>query len=166
MPGKSKSTKVTTLVVAVVFTISVSGYFMGMRQTVRETEHSSEKTQNQLVGATDNTSLKIDFQISAPDGSTDVIDYASELDKIHKKTSTVINTHNNKFPLLSKRLNYCNSDYSVWFTLKGMTSEIGVLVIVYKNQPPTDMVYYSKHILDGVNRLTMLLDYENRNSYK
>lgn len=95
------------------------------------------------------------------------IDYASELDKIHKKTATIINVDcNNKFPLLSKRLKYCNSNYSVWFTLRGVTSEIGVLVIIYKNEPPTEMVYYSKNILDGVNRLTMLLDYENRNSYK
>lgn len=95
------------------------------------------------------------------------IDYASELDKIHKKTSTVINTnYNNKFPLLSKRLKYCNSNYSVWFTLKGVTSEIGVLVIIYKNEPPLDITYYSKNILGSVNRLTMLLDYENRNSYK
>ena len=95
------------------------------------------------------------------------IDYASELDKIHKKTATIINVDcNNKFPLLSKRLKYCNSKYSVWFTLRGVTSEIGVLVIIYKNEPPTDMVYYSKNILDGINRLTMLLDYENRNSYK
>ena len=95
------------------------------------------------------------------------IDYASELDKIHKKTSTVINTnYNNNFPLLSKRLKYCNSNYSIWFTLKGLTSEIGVLVIIYKNEPPVDMTYYSKHILSSVNRLTILLDYENRNSYK
>lgn len=95
------------------------------------------------------------------------IDYASELDKIHKKTASIINVDcNNKFPLLSKRLKYCNSKYSVWFTLRGVTSEIGVLVIIYKNEPPTEMVYYSKNILDGVNRLTMLLDYENRNSYK
>lgn len=95
------------------------------------------------------------------------IDYASELDKIHKKTSTVINTEcNNKFPLLSKRLKYCNSNYSMWFTLKGVTSEIGVLVIIYKNEPPIDMIYYSKNILASVNKLTMLLDYENRNSYK
>lgn len=95
------------------------------------------------------------------------IDYASELDKIHKKTATIINVDcNNKFPLLSKRLKYCNSKYSVWFTLRGVTSEIGVLVIIYKNEPPTDMVYYSKNILDGINRLTTLLDYENRNSYK
>lgn len=95
------------------------------------------------------------------------IDYASELDKIHKKTSTVINTNcSNKFPLLSKRLKYCNSNYSVWFTLKGVTSEIGVLVIIYKNEPPLDITYYSKNILGSVNRLTTLLDYENRNSYK
>ena len=40
MPGKSKSSKATTLTVAIVFTISVSGYFMGLRQTVRETGHS------------------------------------------------------------------------------------------------------------------------------
>ncbi|ADE53092.1 nitrate reductase cytochrome c-type subunit [Coraliomargarita akajimensis] len=40
MPGKSKSTKATTLTLAAVFTVSVSGYFMGMRQTVRETQHS------------------------------------------------------------------------------------------------------------------------------
>ena len=95
------------------------------------------------------------------------IDYASELDKIHKKTATIINVDcNNKFPLLSKRLKYCNSKYSVWFTLRGVTSEIGVLVIIYKNEPPIDMIYYSKNILDGINRLTTLLDYENRNSYK
>lgn len=95
------------------------------------------------------------------------IDYASELDKIHKKTATIINVDcNNKFPLLSKRLKYCNSNYSMWFTLKGVTSEIGVLVIIYKNEPPIDMIYYSKNILASVNKLTMLLDYENRNSYK
>lgn len=95
------------------------------------------------------------------------IDYASELDKIHRNTSTLINVNcNNKFPLLSKRLKYCNSNYSMWFTLKGVTSEIGVLVIIYKNEPPIDMIYYSKNILASVNKLTMLLDYENRNSYK
>lgn len=95
------------------------------------------------------------------------IDYASELDKIHKKTATIINVDcNNKFPLLSKRLKYCNSNYSMWFTLKGVTSEIGLLVIIYKNEPPIDMIYYSKNILSSVNKLTMLLDYENRNSYK
>ncbi|MGJ8649711.1 MAG: nitrate reductase cytochrome c-type subunit [Opitutaceae bacterium] len=37
MPHKAKSIKATTLVVAAVFTISVSGFFMGMRQTVKET---------------------------------------------------------------------------------------------------------------------------------
>lgn len=40
MPEKAKSNKATTIVVAIVFTISVSGFFMGMRQTVSETEHS------------------------------------------------------------------------------------------------------------------------------
>lgn len=95
------------------------------------------------------------------------IDYASELDKIHRTTSTVINTSTaNRFPLLSKRLTYCGATYSVWFTLKGVNSEIGVLVIVYKNIPPTDILYYSKNILGCVNRLSILLDYENRDANK
>ena len=37
MPDKARSNKATTIVVAIVFTISVSGFFMGMRQTVSET---------------------------------------------------------------------------------------------------------------------------------
>ncbi|MGJ8639468.1 MAG: nitrate reductase cytochrome c-type subunit [Opitutaceae bacterium] len=40
MPEKAKSIKATTIVVAIVFTISVSGFFMGMRQTVSETTYT------------------------------------------------------------------------------------------------------------------------------
>lgn len=35
---KERSIKATTIVVAIVFTVSVSGFFIGLRQTVRETE--------------------------------------------------------------------------------------------------------------------------------
>ena len=95
------------------------------------------------------------------------IDYASELERIHKTVSTVINTSTtNKFPLLSKRLKYCGATYSVWFTLKGINSEIGVLVIIYKNIPPTDIIYYSKNILGCVNKLAIMLDYENKSLEK
>lgn len=38
---KKLSTKATVVVVAIIFTISVSGFFMGLRQTVRETQASS-----------------------------------------------------------------------------------------------------------------------------
>ncbi len=44
MPGKSKSVKATTILVAVVFTASVSGFFMGLRQTVRETTLAEQST--------------------------------------------------------------------------------------------------------------------------
>jgi len=45
MPNKSRSIKATTIVVSVVFTISVSGFFMGMRQTIRETDQDIEFTE-------------------------------------------------------------------------------------------------------------------------
>lgn len=45
MANKERSIKATTIVVAIVFTISVSGYFMGMRQTVRETDQEIEFTE-------------------------------------------------------------------------------------------------------------------------
>jgi cytochrome c-type protein NapB len=45
MPDKARSIKATTIVVAIVFTISVSGFFMGMRQTVRETDQNIEFTE-------------------------------------------------------------------------------------------------------------------------
>ena len=48
MPTKSKSIKATTLAVAIIFTLSVSGYFMGLRQTVRETgQNTSPLTPHQ-----------------------------------------------------------------------------------------------------------------------
>ncbi len=37
MPHRARSIKATTIVVSIVFTLSVSGFFMGMRQTVSET---------------------------------------------------------------------------------------------------------------------------------
>lgn len=40
-PKRNKSTKATTIVVAVVFTISVSGFFMGLRQTVSESSNET-----------------------------------------------------------------------------------------------------------------------------
>ncbi|MDQ8202414.1 nitrate reductase cytochrome c-type subunit [Pelagicoccus sp. SDUM812003] len=40
---KARSTKATSLVVAVVFTVSVSGFFMGLRQTVHESGVSNEQ---------------------------------------------------------------------------------------------------------------------------
>lgn len=40
----TRSKKATTITLAVVFTVSVSGFFMGMRQTVRETKGSQQET--------------------------------------------------------------------------------------------------------------------------
>lgn len=42
---KLRSTKATTIAVAAVFTLSVSGYFVGMRQTVREAENAPSTKQ-------------------------------------------------------------------------------------------------------------------------
>ncbi len=62
MPNKSRSIKATTIVVSVVFTISASGFFMGMRQTIHETgqttnpielPHNMLEQHPQIKGAVD-----------------------------------------------------------------------------------------------------------------
>lgn len=94
------------------------------------------------------------------------IDYAIEMDKLHRKTMVNVNSlEMNSYPLLSKRLNYCDVKYSTWFGLTGKSSNIGVLVIIYKNAPPLEMSYYSRCILESRLMLIRLLDYENKDMY-
>ncbi len=65
MPNKARSAKATTIVVAIVFTISVSGFFMGMRQTVRETGHT--ETAIELHPETDEVHQNIQVAVDYKD---------------------------------------------------------------------------------------------------
>ncbi len=98
MPERAKSNKATTIIVAIVFTISVSGFFMGMRQTVSETEQSEFNTSPHAEIDTQHYSAKpaVDYRDISQAGFGPNADFKSKLSSL----KTTLNEQSHISPLL------------------------------------------------------------------
>ena len=93
----------------------------------------------------------------------DYIYYADELSKIHNQTFVQINDIDNmKFglPKLYRLVKASDAKAVTFFTIQGHDSAIGMVVILYPDSKNRTAERY-KHILSCIQKLAILLDYEN-----
>lgn len=91
------------------------------------------------------------------------INYIQEVKKINQTTYTIWERNDENrvnFPNFSYRLKKADAQYAVLYPIKGVDENVGMLIVIYKNEIPTiDTSYYHKVIASSISRLAILLDY-------
>ena len=93
----------------------------------------------------------------------DYVYYADELAQIHKESIVHIDNHEDmiyQFPKLYRLVKASDAKAVSFFTIEGHDSQIGLIVILYK-EPRKHTDNYGKIILPCVQKLAILLDYNN-----
>lgn len=93
----------------------------------------------------------------------DYIYYADELTKIHNQSFVQIRDikdMGNYLPKLYHLVKASDAKSVTFFTIEGQNKPIGMVVILYKECPKYTL-NYPKVILPSIQRLAILLDYEN-----
>lgn len=93
----------------------------------------------------------------------DYVYYADELAQIHKESIVHIDNHEDmiyQFPKLYRLIKASDAKAVSFFTIEGHDSQIGLIVILYK-EPRKHTDNYGKIILSCVQKLAILLDYNN-----
>ena len=93
----------------------------------------------------------------------DYIYYADELSKIHNQSFIQISnieSMRSHLPKLYRLVKASDAKAISFFTIEGKDQAIGMVVILYKNEKQYNSDY-SKIILPSIQRLALLLDYEN-----
>ena len=93
----------------------------------------------------------------------DYIYYADELTKIHNQSFIQIEDIENMrkiFPKLYRLIKASDAKALSFFTIEGYSSPIGIIVILYKS-PKKYNYNYAKGILPCIQKLAILLDYNN-----
>ena len=93
----------------------------------------------------------------------DYIYYADELSKIHNQSFVQfknIDQMGYNLPKLYRLVKASDAKAVSFFTIEGHDSPIGMIIILYK-APKTYTQRYAKEILPSIQRLALLLDYEN-----
>ena len=95
----------------------------------------------------------------------DYIYYADELAKIHSQTFVHINNIDNmksSLPKLYRLVKASDAKGVTFFTIQGHDTAIGMIVILY-NEDKIHTAEHYKQILSCIQKLAILLDYENAN---
>ena len=90
--------------------------------------------------------------------------YADELSKIHRQSFVQINNIDNMvttFPKLYRLVKASDAKAVSFFTIEGQDSAIGLIVIFYKEPKKYDIKYPSI-ILPCIQKLAVILDYDNK----
>ena len=93
----------------------------------------------------------------------DYIYYADELAKIHNQSFVYLEnleTLGKYFPKLYRLIKASDAQAVAFFTIEGHDSSIGMVVILY-NEPRKYSFNYYKSVLPHIQKLAILLDYEN-----
>lgn len=91
----------------------------------------------------------------------DYIYYADELSRIHNRGYVQINNIQNMvnyFPKLYRLVKSSDAKAVSFYTIEGKDSAIGLIVILYEETKPK---HNFEHLLPYIQRLSLLLDYEN-----
>ena len=94
----------------------------------------------------------------------DYIYYADELARIHAQSFVSIEdieSMGTSFPKLYRLVKTSGAKAITFFTIEGSSSEIGMIVILYKESKKYDL-HYPKVILPHIQKLAILLDYESK----
>lgn len=93
----------------------------------------------------------------------DYVYYAEELFKIHNQNFVQINNIENiktSLPKLYRLVKASDAKAISFFTIQGHTNPIGMIVVLYKEEKSTHKEF-PKEILPCIQKLAILLDYEN-----
>jgi cytochrome c-type protein NapB len=90
---KARSIKATTIVVAIVFTVSLSGFFIGMRQTVRETGQDVEYTEIHPEETHHSVQTAVDYKDIAQAGFGPNSQFKSQLSKLRRSPGSEAYPH-------------------------------------------------------------------------
>lgn len=92
------------------------------------------------------------------------INYIQEIKKINQTAYTIWEENDkNKinFPNFSFRLKKSDAQYAVLYPIKGVDDNVGMLIVIYKNEMPTINTDYYHTVIDpSISRLAILLDYD------
>lgn len=90
--------------------------------------------------------------------------YVDELEKIHNQgilNFNDINDMSKNFPKLCSLLKYSEAEAASFYTIEGKKVPIGIIVILYKN-PIHCKMNKAKIVMPSIQKLAILLDYENK----
>lgn len=93
----------------------------------------------------------------------DYIYYADELERIHNQSFVHIKNledSRNILPKLYRLIKSSEAQSVSFYTVEGYEAPVGIVVILYKN-PKTYTSNYQKIIVPSIQRLAILLDYDN-----
>lgn len=94
----------------------------------------------------------------------DYIYYADELSRIHNQSFVQISdieTMRGNLPKLYRLVKASDAKAITFFTIEGHDQAIGMIIILYKQQKKYDL-NYPKIILPCIQKLAILLDYDNK----
>lgn len=97
--------------------------------------------------------------------SIDYVYYADELTKIHNQSFVQIKNVNEMKQILPKMyylVKASEAEAITFFAIEGKSQPVGMVVILYKS-PTKYSLNYAQKILPLIQRLAILLDYENLN---
>ena len=90
--------------------------------------------------------------------------YQDELSKIHNQGYFEIGNIDSvktQFPKLYKLLLISDAKSAVFYTIEGVESPIGIIIILYKNPRKFNKNNYDSYISSQIQKLSTLLDYPN-----
>lgn len=94
----------------------------------------------------------------------DYIYYVDELEKIHNQEIVNIqdiDNMKNSLPKLFRLVKSSDANAVSFYVVEGKNSPIGIIVILYKSLP-TNMLDKNKIVMPSIQKLAILLDYENK----
>lgn len=90
--------------------------------------------------------------------------YVDELEKIHNQgilNFNDIDDMSKNFPKLCRLLKYSEAEAASFYTIEGKKMPIGIIIILYKN-PINCKMSKAKIVMPSIQKLAILLDYENK----
>lgn len=95
----------------------------------------------------------------------DYVYYADELERLHNQSVvkiTDITKASYSLPKLCRLIKISEANSAIFFVVEGKSQPIGMVVILYKDIPNPN-IDYQKIVLPTIQKLAILLDYENVN---
>lgn len=90
------------------------------------------------------------------------VSYGEEFSKIHNSKYLITNdilTLKESFPKLYRKIKLCNASAVAFYPIEGVAEPVGMIVVLYKSKPTYNLEYYMKVFSPRIQRLAILLDY-------
>lgn len=90
------------------------------------------------------------------------VNYGEEFSKIHNlkylRADSLEELHDS-FPKLYRKIKLCDAFAVAFYPIEGVSEPVGMIVVLYKTKPQYSLGYYMKAFSPRIQRLAILLDY-------